>query len=183
MLRYVSFVVSDSLVGFISYWPAWFVMAALFVWFRIASWKVTLIRVNTDGDISAFNKARRRSIIPAAILVLYFIACVVFIMLSRRNIIDFSWQMLIDLGGVIGAVARFAMYYGPTVICAVWCVISLAIMLSSQNDAYRRAARISMIVSAIVGLLLALLSIGAQGILNDLIEFYNTHNIWGVPNE
>lgn len=158
MLRYVSAVISDAVVGFLSYWPAWMTMIMLFIWAKIAAWRTGRVRISVESDGTEYYRARRRVILPVVLLIAAFILTAVFVTLVTKGVFSFTWYDFSLKFGIPDKAAEILLFFGAAICAGIWSVCSLVIflILIPKKDKYaeRRAALISFVAAAVVCLIL-----------------------------
>ena len=173
MVRYVSTIISDAVVGFLSYWPAWMSMIMLFVWAKIAAWNTGRIRISVESDASQYYRSRKSVIVPLVLFFCVLALSVTFIALSTKGTISFTWYDLSQRLSIPESVADILLFFGPAICAGIWSLVSLIVFLSllgkREKYAERRAALISLIASAVVCLLFVGVGVGVRAKIAQLI--------------
>ena len=146
MVRYVSTIISDAVVGFLSYWPAWITLIMLYVWVKIAIWRTGRVRISVEGDASQYYRERRKVILPLALLIGVFILTVVFVSLVTSETISFTWYDFSVIFGIPDKAAEVLLFFGPAICSGLWSLVSLIIFAATakkrEKYAEHRAALI-----------------------------------------
>ena len=120
MIRYVSTVISNAAVGFISYWPAWMSLIMLFTWAKISFWRMGAVRISTETDSSEYYRKRRAVIPPIALFLVVLILTVVFITLVTEEMISFTWYDFSVTFGISETATEALLFFGPAICAGIW---------------------------------------------------------------
>ena len=157
MVRYVSTIITDAVVGFLSYWPAWITLIMLYVWAKIAIWRTGKVQVAVEGDAEKYYNERRRVFLPIALLIGVLVLTIVFISLVTHDVFSFTWYDFSVVFGIPENVADVLLFFGPAICSGLWAIGSLIVFAATANKkekyAEHRAAMISLIASAVVCLI------------------------------
>ena len=173
MVRYVSTIISDAVVGFLSYWPAWMSMIMFYVWAKIAAWRTGRVRISVETDSVAYYRARRSVILPIVLLICDLALTVIFISLVTSGVASFTWYDLTERFGVPERVVEIMLFFGPAICTGIWSLVSLIVFLAllGKREKYveRRAALISFIAAAVVCLLFIGVGVAVRAKIAELI--------------